>query len=80
MNEDIKFEILKLLSKSETSWNWYKIDRALSARGLGGKCNVADVANALAKEGLLTADAHNNPAMPTYSITVNGRRLLAARA
>ncbi|MFV8668214.1 hypothetical protein ACNRC9_04245 [Ralstonia pseudosolanacearum] len=80
MSEDIKIAILKSLSASEKNWNWYTLDRALSARGRGGQCNVAQIATSLSEEGLITISPNENPAMPTYSITENGRRWLEGRA
>lgn len=80
MSEDIKIAILKSLSASEKNWNWYTLDRALSAQGRGGQCNVAQIATSLSEEGLITISPNENPAMPTYSITENGRRWLEGRA
>lgn len=79
MNEDIKIAILSLLSVSGTSWNWYKLDRALSARGLGGQCNVAEIALSLSREGLLKESVEGNSAMPMYTISEEGRRWLESR-
>lgn len=77
MNQDIKIAILKLLSESEGPWNWLKLDRALSRRGLGGQRNIAEVAVILSNECLLEITASGNAAMPTYSITLDGRRWLS---
>lgn len=79
MSEDIKIAILKLLSVSEKKWNWYTLDRALSAQGRGGQCNVVQIATSLSEEGLITISDKDNPAMPTYAITDNGRRWLESR-
>nr|CCA80639.1 conserved hypothetical protein [blood disease bacterium R229] len=80
MSEDIKIAILRSLSASEKNWNWYTLDRELSAQGRGGQCNVAQIATSLSKEGLITISPNGNPAMPTYAITENGRRWLEGRA
>ncbi|RIJ86891.1 hypothetical protein RSP822_07930 [Ralstonia solanacearum] len=76
MSEDIKIAILRLLSGSEKNWNWHTLDRALSAQGRGGQCNVAQIATSLSEEGLITISTKDNPAMPTYAITDNGHRWL----
>ncbi|MCK4131948.1 hypothetical protein [Ralstonia pseudosolanacearum] len=80
MSEDIKIAILKSLSASEKNWNWYTLDCALSAQGRGGQCNVAQIATLLSEQGLITISPNENPAMPMYSITENGRRWLEGRA
>ncbi|MFV8605901.1 hypothetical protein ACNRDG_16555 [Ralstonia pseudosolanacearum] len=54
MSEDIQIAILKSLSASEKNWNWYTLDRALSAQGRGGQCNVAQIATLLSEQGLIT--------------------------
>nr|CUV56524.1 conserved protein of unknown function [Ralstonia solanacearum] len=80
MSEDIKIAILKSLSASEKNWNWYTLDCALSAQGRGGQCNVAQIATLLSEQGLITISPNENPAMPMYAITENGRRWLEGRA
>jgi DNA-binding PadR family transcriptional regulator len=76
MNKDIELAILELLSDDETRWTWYNLDRALASRGLVAHGNIASIANALVESGLIEQIPGENPAMPTYSISAKGRRLL----
>lgn len=79
MNERTKVVILEILAGPGASWNWYKLDRALSAKGLGGQINPATIAASLTSEGLVKTVIEKDPAMPTYSITEKGRRWLKDR-
>ena len=76
MSEKIKIATLEILAGPPATWDWYKLDRALSARGLGGQMNPARIADSLTSEGLVKTVAGRSPAMPTYSITEKGRRWL----
>jgi hypothetical protein len=76
MNEDVDLAILELISDEGARWTWYSLDRALATRGLTVHGNIASIANALAERGLIDQIRGEDPAMPTYNITAQGRKLL----
>lgn len=79
MNEIHLIAIAKLLSDSEKSWNWYKLDRALSRRPTYEWFNVVEAADILAKEGLVQIVPGDDPGLPAYKLTEEGKKWLDKR-
>ncbi|MFT0737357.1 hypothetical protein [Ralstonia wenshanensis] len=79
MNEKHLIAIASLLSDSERSWSWYKIDRALSRQPAYEWFNVVEAADVLASEGLIQMVPGDDPGMPTYRLTDKGKQWLDDR-
>lgn len=79
MNEKHLIAVASLLSDSEQSWNWHKIDRALSRQAAYEWFNVVEAADALTREGVIQVVPGDDPGMPTYRLTDEGKKWLDAR-
>jgi hypothetical protein len=76
MSDDLEQMVLQVLASTEEDWTWYRLDRALSAMGMGGQVNVARLASLLSERGLVDVLAGESPAIPRYRITERGRMLV----
>jgi len=72
MNNEVQLAVLKLLLRKDVQWNWYRLERALSQRRLGGQENLMKLLAGLEDDGLLRVVPTNNPAMPIYELTEKG--------
>lgn len=79
MNEEIKYAVLNLLARDDVPWTWYRVDRALSQQGLGGRENIARLASELQRLGLIEITTGEDPAMPVYTLTEAGKLGLSRR-
>ena len=73
MTDDVKLLTLKILSSDDGKWNWYRLDRALSAEGWTGGQNLVALANELARDGLIDVVNIEGASLPIYKITEKGR-------
>lgn len=73
MTNLIEKNILKLLSLSDGTWSWYRLDRELSRQQLGGGGKVVYHIAKLERDGLVRQMPGNKPSMPFYVITDRGR-------
>lgn len=76
MISDIKLLTLKILSSDNGKWNWYRLDRALSAEGWSGGQNLVALANELARDGLIELVEVEGASLPIYKITQKGRSMI----
>lgn len=76
MTDNIKILTLKILSSDDGKWNWYRLDRALSAEGWSGGQNLVALANELARDGLIDVVNIDGASLPIYKITEKGRSVI----
>lgn len=76
MNLEVQLAVLKLLSRKDVRWNWYRLERALSQQRLGGQENLMALLAEFESKGLVNVIPTENPAMPVYELTEKGRSSL----
>ncbi len=79
--EDVKRDILRLVSRHDGEWSWYQVDRSLSGTRPGCVGPFMDEIRELAAEGLI--EVRPNLALGEHSrywLTEVGRRAVSGRA
>ena len=64
--------VLVLVASLKTGSSWYKIERALDLRGLGGQVDSVEILEQLVYEGLLVEKKNHDTNLSDYQLTDQG--------
>lgn len=76
-----RLTVLQLIAARDGKYSWYQIERALGQRGVCLEENLMDALKDFEEQSLILATPQANlPAQPLYSVSEQGRQLLARYA
>jgi len=74
----LRHRLLELIKAKDGQLSWYQLDRTISSEGVERDEPLVKSLTGLEADGFIVSHVGANPAQPTYSVTLEGSRLVDA--